>query len=206
MAFPSGVFLALCGASVVDFAAAAQWRAWPATGLAIKVARRRPEEALMRALICLAAVTAFALPALAQPRPPGQRAPAPRQQAQPPAPPAPPPGFFPCRTPAEVCYVGVVAGPSQIAILFTNNAQAEGIEAKPVELSSAEAPGTALDLAGSLGRVVMLTGSYAAATGITKAEVVDTASPLLSFMMKQSAAAEDAQAAPQRGGKPPARR
>lgn len=53
----------------------------------------------------------------------------------------------------------------------------------------------------------MVTGSYAAATGITKAEVVDTASPLLSFMMKQSAAADDAQPAPQRGGgKPPARR
>ena len=161
----------------------------------------------MRALICLAAATVLALPALAQPRPPGQRPPAQRQAAPPPAPPAPPPGFFPCRTPGETCYVGVVAGPSQIAILFTNNPQAEGIEAKPVELSSAEAPGTALDLAASLGRVVMVTGSYAAATGITKAEVVDTASPLLSFMMKQSAAADEAQAAPQRGGgKPPARR
>ena len=53
----------------------------------------------------------------------------------------------------------------------------------------------------------MVTGTYAAATGITKAEIVDTASPLLSFMMKQSAAADDAPAAPQRaGGKPPARR
>jgi len=191
----------------VDFAPAAQWCAWPAVPGAIKVARRRPEEALMRALICLAAATVLALPALAQPRPPGQRPPAQRRAAPPPAPPAPPPGFFPCRTAAETCYVGVVAGPSQIAILFTNNPQAEGIEAKPVELSSAEAPGTALDLAASLGRVVMVTGSYAAATGITKAEVVDTASPLLSFMMKQSAAADDAQPAPQRGGgKPPARR
>jgi hypothetical protein len=191
----------------VDFAPSAQWRAWPAVPGEIKVARRRPEEALMRALICLAAATVLALPALAQPRPPGQRPPAQRQAAPPPAPPAPPPGFFPCRTPGETCYVGVVAGPSQIAILFTNNPQAEGIEAKPVELSSAEAPGTALDLAASLGRVVMVTGSYAAATGITKAEVVDTASPLLSFMMKQSAAADEAQAAPQRGGgKPPARR
>jgi len=201
---PSGVLWA--GASLVDFAPAAQWRAWPAVSGAIKVARRRPEEALMRALICLAAATVLALPALAQPRPPGQRPPPQRQAAPPPAPPAPPPGFFPCRTAVETCYVGVVAGPSQIAILFTNNPQAEGIEAKPVELSSAEAPGTALDLAASLGRVVMVTGSYAA-TGITKAEVVDTASPLLSFMMKQSAAAEEAQAAPQRGGgKPPARR
>src|SRR5215207_9584805 len=136
--------LCLC-ASVVDFAPAAQWRAWPAVSAAVKVARARPEEALMRALICLAAATVLALPALAQPRPPAQR-----QAAPPPAPPAPPPGFFPCRTPAETCYVGVVAGPSQIAILFTNNPQAEGIEAKPVELSSAEAPGTALDLAASL--------------------------------------------------------
>jgi hypothetical protein len=160
----------------------------------------------MRALICLAAATALALPALAQQRPPGQRPPAQRQPAQPAAPPAPPPGFFPCRTQGEVCYIGVVSGPSQLAILFTNNPQAEGIEAKPVELSSADAPGTALDLAQSLGRVVMVTGAYAAATGITKAEIVDTASPLLSFMMKQSAAADDAQAAPQRGGRPPPRR
>ncbi|HEX8168006.1 MAG TPA: hypothetical protein VF601_19735 [Beijerinckiaceae bacterium] len=166
----------------------------------------------MRALIGLAALAALTVPSLTQEslaqqaRPPGQR-PAQRQQAQPPAPPAPPPGFFPCRTEGEVCYIGVVAGPSQIAVLFTNDQKAEGIEAKPVDLSSAEAPGTALDLAGSLGRVVMVTGTYAQASGITKAQVVDTASPLLSFMMKQSAGGDEGQAAPQqRGGGRPARR
>jgi hypothetical protein len=157
----------------------------------------------MRALICLAALAALALPANAQQPRPGQR-----QQAQPPQPPAPPPGFFPCRTAEEICYVGVVSGPSQIAVLFTNNQQAEGIEAKPVDLSSADAPGTPLDLAANLGRVVMVTGTYAQATGITKAQVVDTASPLLSFMMKQAGGEEGApQPAPQRGGgRAPARR
>jgi hypothetical protein len=166
----------------------------------------------MRALIGLAALAALTVPSLTQeslaqqPRPPGQRPPQGRQQAQPPAPPAPPPGMFPCRSEGEVCFIGVVTGPSQIAILFTNAPQAEGIEAKPVDLSSADAPGTALDLAGSLGRVVMVTGTYAAASGIAKAQVVDTASPLLSFMMKQAAGGDEGQQAPQRGGKPTARR
>ena len=161
----------------------------------------------MRALIGFAALAALTVPSLAQqPRPPGQRPPQGRQQAQPPAPPAPPPGMFPCRSEGEVCYIGVVTGPSQIAVLFTNDQKAEGIEAKPVDLSSADAPGTALDLAGSLGRVVMVTGAYAAASGITKAQVVDTASPLLSFMMKQSAGGDEGPQAPQRGGSRPARR
>ena len=161
----------------------------------------------MRALIGLAALAALTVPSLAQqPRPPGQRPPQGRQQVQPPAPPAPPPGMFPCRSEGEVCYIGVVTGPSQIAVLFTNDQKAEGIEAKPVDLSSAEAPGTALDLAGSLGRVVMVTGTYAAASGITKAQVVDTASPLLSFMMKQSAGGDEGPQAPQKGGGRPARR
>ena len=160
----------------------------------------------MRSLICLAALTALILPAEAQQQPrPGQRPPQ-RQQAQPPPPPAPPPGFFPCRTAEEVCYIGVVTGPSQMAVMFTNNQQAEGIEAKPVDLSSAETPGTALDLAGSLGRVVMVTGTYAANAGVTKAQVVDTASPILSFVMKQMGG-DDGAAQAQRGtGRPQGRR
>jgi hypothetical protein len=163
------------------------------------------EEAFMRALICLATLAALALPANAQQPRPGQRPPQ-RQQAQPPQPPAPPPGFFPCRTAEEVCYIGVVTGPSQMQVMFTNDQKAEGIEAKPVDLSSADAPGASLDLAANLGRVVMVTGAYAQATGITKAQVVDTASPLLSFMLKQAGGDEGAQAPPQRGGRPPARR
>ena len=160
----------------------------------------------MRSLICLAALTALILPAEAQQQPrPGQRPPQ-RQQAQPPPPPASPPGFFPCRTAEEVCYIGVVTGPSQMAVMFTNDQKAEGLEAKPIDLSSAEAPGTPLDLAASLGRVVMVTGSYAANAGITKAQVVETASPLLSFVMKQMGG-EEGPAQPQRGGgRPPARR
>jgi hypothetical protein len=159
----------------------------------------------MRALICLAVLAALTVPALAQQRPPGQRPPQ-RQQAQPPQPPAPPPGFFPCRTEGEICYIGVVTGPSQMQVMFTNNQQAEGIEAKPVDLSSADAPGTPLDLAASLGRVVMVTGTYAQATGLTKAQVVDTASPLLSFTLKQMGGDEGPQPSPQRGGARPQRR
>lgn len=162
----------------------------------------------MRLALPLAALVALSLPALAQApqRPPGQRPPAARQPAQPPQPPAPPPGFFPCRSADEVCYIGVVSGLSQLAVLFTNDPQAAGLEAKPLELSSAEAPGTPVDLAGSLGRVVMVTGAYAAASGITKAQVVDTASPLLSFLMKQMGAGEEGpQPRPPRG-RAPARR
>jgi hypothetical protein len=163
------------------------------------------EEALMRALICLAALAALALPAHAQQQPrPGQRPPQ-RQQAQAPQPPAPPPGFFPCRTAEEVCYIGVVTGASQMMVMFTNDQKAEGIEAKPVDLSSAEAPGAALDLSANVGRVVMVTGTYAANAGITKAQVVDTASPLLSFAMKQMGG-DDGQPQAQRGGRPQGRR
>jgi hypothetical protein len=159
----------------------------------------------MRLALATALIAALTTPALAQTpqRPQGQRPPAQRQQAQPPTAPAPPPGFFPCRTAEEVCYVGVVSGPSHVALLFTNDPKVEAIDPKPVELSSAEAPGTPLDLARSLGRVVMVTGTFAPGTGITKAEVVDTASPLVSFLMKQGGD----EGPPQRaGGKPPPRR
>jgi hypothetical protein len=84
--------------------------------------------------------------------------------------------------------------------MFTNDQKAEGLEAKPVDLSSADAPGASLDLPANLGRVVMVTGAYAQATGITKAQVVDTASPLLSFMLKQAGGDEGAQAPPRAAG------
>ena len=162
----------------------------------------------MRRLVPAVLAIALALPASAQQpqRPAGQKPPAQRQQAQPPQPPAPPPGFFPCRSEGEICYVGVVSGPSQLAVLFTNDQQAEGIEAKPVELSSAEAPGTPLDLAASVGRVVMVVGSFNKAGGITKAQVVDTASPLVSFVVKQMGGDDGPQPGPQRGGRPAQRR
>lgn len=140
-------------------------------------------------------MAALALPAMAQPRPPAKGGPPPQAAPQPPA---PLPGFFPCRSEAEICYVGVVTGPSQVAVLYTNNRESQGIDAKPVEVFQGEAPGTALPLGDKLGRVVMLTGSYAAATGLSRAEVVDVASPLLTFTIKASLGGEEG------GGAPPA--
>lgn len=164
----------------------------------------------MRLALSVAALAFLAVPSFAQ-QPRGAapaRPAAPSQSARPPAPPqqppAPPPGFFPCRTEAEICYIGVVSGPSQIAILFTNNQQADNVGG-PVELSSGEQPGQPLDLGQSVGRVVMLTGVFDPKTGMTRAEVVDTASPLLSFMLKaQFTGDEPAQPAPPKAGKPPA--
>jgi hypothetical protein len=159
----------------------------------------------MRALIAFAAVT-LALPVQAQQpqRPPAPRPPA---QAQAPQPPAPPPGFFPCRTESETCYIGVVSGANQVSVLFTNNGQAQGIEAKPIDVLSGEAGGAALDLNPHLGRVVMLIGIYDAKTGLTKAELVDVASPLVSFIVKQGAADESpSPPPPARGPQRPPRR
>ena len=86
-------------------------------------------------------------------------------------------------------YLGVVTGPNQVAILFTNNPQAEGVESKPVDVLSSDTPaaagsGTPLDLGQHLGRVVMLTGTYDAQAGLTKAELVEVASPLVSLTVK----------------------
>ena len=88
----------------------------------------------------------------------------------------------PCRSEGEVCYIGVVTGPSQVALLFTKNPQSESSE--PIDVSSGDQPGQALDLGGNAGRVVMLTGSLDPKAGLTKAQVVDTAGPLLSFRGK----------------------
>src|SRR3954452_9704322 len=162
----------------------------------------------MRLALGLAALLVLTVPALAQQRRPAPGR-APQAQAQPQQAPAPPPGFFPCRTEGEVCYIGVVTGPSQVAILFTNNPQSEVVRGKPMDVSSGDQPGQALDLGGSLGRVVMLTGSLDPKTGLTKAQVVDTAGPLLSFDIKtQMSGDEGAPGGGARGGgaKPPARR
>ena len=166
----------------------------------------------MRTVICVAALAVLVSSADAQqPRPQGQqKAPAPAKGQQPPAPakapPAPPP-LFPCRTAEEVCYLGVVTGPNQVAILFTNNPQADDLESKPVNVLSGDSPaaagsGTPLDLAQHLGRVVMLIGTYDAQAGLTKAELVEVASPLVSLTVKAPLLIEEAQASQQRGGKP----
>lgn len=168
-------------------------------------------------LVLAAAAFALILPALAQ---------QPRQTPARPAPPArtetapePPAGLFPCRTAGEICTIGIVTGPNQIAVLFTNAqptpppappaspapparggpagraAQAPAAEPdvvdKPVDVMSGDAPGTPLDLAPHLGRVVMLTGSYDPKAGLTKAELVEVASPLLSFALKTILTGDD---------------
>ena len=162
----------------------------------------------MRIVIAAATLAALMVPALgqqsraqAQPRPPAQAQPQTPAQA-----PAPPP-IFPCRTEGEVCYLGVVTGNSQIAVLYTNAPQVEGIDAKPVDVTSGEA-GSALDLAPHRGRVVMLTGTYDSKAGLTKAELVEVASPLVSLIVKSQVGdpvevEEPPPAPPQRGGKAP---
>jgi hypothetical protein len=167
----------------------------------------------MRTVICVAALAALVSSADAQqPRPQGQQKPpapakAQQQPAQAKAPPPAPPPLFPCRTADEVCYLAVVTGPNQVAILFTNNPQADDLENKPVNVLSSDSPaaagsGTPLDLAQHLGRVVMLTGTYDAQAGLTKAELVEVASPLVSLTVKAPLLLEEAQASQQRGGKP----
>jgi len=148
----------------------------------------------MRKLIVAAAFAALIIPAEAQQGRPGPQTKPPaagQTQPQPPAPQMPP--IFPRRTAEEICFLGIVTGKSQIVVLFTNAEKAEGIDAKPVEVLSGEAPGAALDLAPHLGRVVMLTGAYDAQAGLTKAELVDVASPLLSFALKASLGGGDDQ-------------
>ncbi|HEY7382757.1 MAG TPA: hypothetical protein VH743_03730 [Beijerinckiaceae bacterium] len=160
----------------------------------------------MRIVIWVAALAVLVTSAEAQQqRPQGQQKPPPAQAKAPP-PPAPPP-LFPCRTAEEVCYLGVVTGPNQVAILFTNNPQADDLESKPVSVLSSDSPaaagsGTPLDLGQHLGRVVMLTGTYDAQAGLTKAELVEVANPLVSLTVKAQLLVEEAQASQQRGGKP----
>jgi hypothetical protein len=172
----------------------------------------------MRAILALAALAAFALPALAQQQPPrpSPQQPAPRPpaaQAQPaPAPPAPP-TLFPCRTATEVCHVGVVIN-NQVSVLFTNSDKADGIESKPIDAT--DAAGAKLDLGRHEGQVVMLTGDYDPKTGLTKAELVEAASPLVSFAIKVLLSGEEGEdeeeqppqpapppPAPGRSGSPP---
>jgi hypothetical protein len=167
----------------------------------------------MRTILSIAALAMLVASAEAQqPRPPsqpgGQQKPAPARAQPQPQQPAPPP-IFPCRTADEVCYLAVVTGPNQVAILFTNSQQADGLEAKPVNVLSSDTPaaagsGTPLDLSQHLGRVVMLTGAYDAQAGITKAELVEVASPLASLSIKAPIILEEAAASAQRGGKPAA--
>ena len=155
------------------------------------------EEGLMRFVMVLAAFAVSSAAYAQQARPQGQARPpaTPPAAAAAPAPPAAPPIFL-CRTADEICTLGIATGPSQIAVLFTNAPDAQ-VADKPIDVSTGEAPGTPLDLAPHLGRVVMLTGTYDA-KGLTKAELVEVASPLVSMLLKAqiAAAAEEEQPPP----------
>jgi hypothetical protein len=136
------------------------------------------------------ALSAAASAAFAQP------APRPAATGRPPAEPAPPP-VFPCRTQAETCFLGVVIGP-QVAVIFTNAQNGQGIDAKPVDVAGPD--GAKIDLTPHAGRVVMLAGAYDPATGI-KGELVEVASPLVSLTVKAQLGGGGPEPAPP--GKPP---
>lgn len=147
-----------------------------------------------RAFIASAAaalVLAVAAPSLAQ----APRTPRPAAKAAPQQPPAPPP-IFPCRTAEEVCFLGIVVGP-QVAVIYTNAANGQGIDEKALDVTGAD--GARIDMAKDEGRVVMLTGSYDPKLGLTGASVVEVASPLASLAVKAQLAGgppEGAQPAP----------
>ncbi|KMO43914.1 hypothetical protein VQ03_05870 [Methylobacterium tarhaniae] len=126
------------------------------------------------------ALLALAAPAAAQPAPKGPAPKAPPKEAPAPQPDPVAAMLFPCRTPEETCYVGVVKG-GKVTVLFTNDRKADEIAGKPVAVS-----GDGLDLAKTENRTVMLVGSYDPKEGLTKAEVVDVASPLVAFALKST--------------------
>ena len=156
----------------------------------------------MRGLIAMAAAVLLACPAVAQQaRPPTPKGPAQAQQKAPQPPPPPP--IFPCRTPEEVCFLGIVTSAKEILVAFTNAPQAEAIDGEPIPVLTGDSAGaTLIDLAPHLGRVVMLTGTYEREAGLTKAELVEVASPLVSLSIKAQLAGEEEPRAPPQRGKP----
>lgn len=154
----------------------------------------------MRKVVAIAAVAVLVSSAAAQQgRPPGPQGKPPPPQA---AAPVPPP-IFPCRMAEEICFLGVVTGKNEVAVVFTNAEKADGIAAKPILVTAGAAPGAVaalpLDLASHLGRIVMLTGTYDPQAGLTKAELVEVASPLVSLVVKAQLGAEEP---PPPAGKP----
>lgn len=135
----------------------------------------------MRLLIVTAAIAAISLPAFAQQRQPQQQ-----QQAAPQAQEAAP-GMFACRTETETCFIAIVVGNNQVAVLYTNDPEAGGVEDKPVAVQGPG--GKPLALREHSGRVVMITGQFSGGR-LASAEVVDVASPLLSFAIKSMLAGE----------------
>jgi hypothetical protein len=153
----------------------------------------------MRKVIAVAAVAALVSSAAAQQgRPPGPQGKPPPQAT------APVPPIFPCRTAEEICFLGAVTGKNEVAVVFTNAEKAEAIAAKPIPVTAGAAPGAVaalpLDLAPHFGRIVMLTGTYDPQSGLTKAELVEVASPLVSLVVKAQLGAEEEPPSP--AGKP----
>ncbi|SFU67799.1 hypothetical protein SAMN02799631_01770 [Methylobacterium sp. 174MFSha1.1] len=143
--------------------------------------------------LTLLALTA-AIPAAAQPAPKAPpKAPPPQREAPQPDPAAA--MLFPCRTPEETCYVGVVKG-GKVTVLFTNDRKADEIAGKPMAVA-----GDGLDLAKTENRTVMLVGTYDPKDGLTKAELVDVASPLVAFALKSTIGGGEAD---EGGDEPPA--
>lgn len=130
----------------------------------------------------------------AQPPQRGQAQPAPQEQG---------PALFPCRTAEEVCYLGIVVG-DKVAVIYTNNPAAEGLDA-PIDVSTGDASaggGGKLDLRQHEGQVVMLTGDYRNKV-LSKAQLVEAGGPLLSLVVKGlmlgQSEEQQPQAPPQRG-------
>lgn len=140
----------------------------------------------MRLTFLIAAVAALPSFALAQGGRPATSSPPAAAQPQPPA----VPSLFPCRKNEEICFVAVALPNNQISVLYSNHDKAD--DASERALSVTGANGAALDLAPHVGRVVMLTGDYDGKTALTNAEIIDTASPLLSFTIKALLAGDDA--------------
>ncbi len=151
----------------------------------------------MRSALALTLLALAAVPAAAQPAPKGPPKPPPPKDAPKEAPQPDPVAamLFPCRTPEETCYVGVVKD-GKVTVLFTNDRKADEIAGKPMAVS-----GDGLDLAKAENRTVMLVGSYDPKDGLTKAEVVDVASPLVAFALKTTIGGGEAD---EGGDEPPA--
>lgn len=147
----------------------------------------------MRLLLALTMIVPLAFVGAAE----AQQRKAPAKPAAAPEPPAL--QIFPCRTAEEVCHLGVVVG-SQVAVLYTNAPNAQGVDPTPVDVAGPD--GQKIDLSKDAGRVVMLTGEFDPKTGISKGAVVEVASPLASLAIKaQLAGGGEEPPAPAKGGK-----
>ena len=100
------------------------------------------------------------------------------------------PSLFPCRTNEEICFVGVALPNNQISVLYTNHEKADDIGERALSVTGAN--GAALDLSQQAGRIVMLTGDFDGKGALNKAEIIDTATPLVSFAIKALLAGDDA--------------